>query len=193
MKKTALLLVFVLTAGMLLAEDAPVAAAQALTYTAGERTIIVYDPIKHTETASNIFFAWAGLSIGGGILAATSKEPLGQGIGIGNIIYGIVETALAIVNINWGEKITDPEKARLKMVDDCGWRAWSGLGHMTAGALLAIFGDNNSKGLGVAMALQGSFISISNTLNYSIANDPKNIRDWGAGIEIKYPLLTAAF
>jgi hypothetical protein len=137
--------------------------------------------------------AWAGLSLGSGILASTSREPLGRGIGVGNIIYGIVETALAIVNINWGEKISDPEKARLKMVDDSGWRAWSGLGHLTAGALLAIFGNSDIKGLGVSMALQGSFISISNTLNYSIANDPKNIRDWGAGIEVRYPLLSAAF
>lgn len=192
MKKIALFLLFVLSAGMLLADDVPVAAV-GLTYTAGERTIIVYDPIRHTETASNIFMAWAGLSLGSGILTVYSQDQLGRGIGLGNIIYGVVGTALAIVNINWGEKITDPEKARLKMVDDSGWRAWSGLGHMTAGALLAIFGDSQMKGIGASMALQGSFISIFNTLNYSIANDPKNIRDWGAGIEVRYPLLTSAF
>lgn len=198
MKKIAILLIFVMTAGMLMADDIAVLDGNTATTTA--KTIIVYDPIKHTETASNIFMAWAGLSLGTGILASTSSDPTGRGIGAGNIIYGVVETVLAIININYGDKITDPEKARLKMVDDCGWRAWSGLGHLVSGVALILLGNTvdmrgkgiDMKGVGVAMALQGSFIAISNTMNYEIARDPKNIRNWNAGIEIRFPLLASA-
>ncbi len=192
MKKIALLLVFILAAGFVLADD--LAIAQGSTPTVKEKTIIVYDPIKHTQTASTIFMTWAGVSLGGGIIASTSTNGLGRRIGTGSIIYGVIETAMAIVNINWGDKYSDPEKARLAMIDEDGWHAWTGLVHIAAGAALAVLAKSDDiKGMGVAMALQGGFISISNTMNYSIAKDPKNIRDWNAGIEVKFPLLSAAF
>ena len=207
MKKLVILLIFVLSAGMLLADDmaAPqavspstAAAAQpavtpAAAPVAKEKTIIVYDPVRHAETASTVFMTWGALSLGGGVIASTSSDGLGRGIGVGSIVYGIVETTLAIININWGNNTSDPEKARLKLIDDGGWHAWTGLAHLVAGAALVAFGNSDMKGVGVAMALQGSFISISNVMNYSIAKDPKNIRDWNAGIEVRYPLLSAAF
>ena len=199
MKKIILLLLFVMSAGFLLADDLVI--AQGVTPAAQEKTIIVYDPIKHTETASNIFMTWAGISLGSGIIAASNSEPIAKGIGTGNIVYGAVETALAIINLNWGEKITDPEKARLKMIEDSGWHAWSGLGHLVSGMLFIVLGNTMNmngalvdfKGVGVSLALQGAFISMTNTMNYSIAKDPKNIRDWNAGVELRFPLLSSAF
>jgi len=208
MKKIALLLIFVLLAGMILADDIAIAGGN--TVTAKAKTIIVYDPIRHTETASNVFMCWAGLSLASGAVIAISnnnwsgRSPVGQpnaesngfarGIGIGNFIYGAVETALVVININYVDKITDPEKARLKMIDDCGWHAWSGVGHLVVGTALALLGKSHDlQGIGVAMALQGSFIAISNTMNYAIAKDPVNIRDWNAGLEVKFLLASTSF
>lgn len=199
MKKMILILIFIMTAGLLIADDLVI--VEGNTATAKSKTIIVYDPIKHTQTASNIFMTWAGLSLGSGIIASTSKDPVGSGIGVANLIYGAVETTLAIININWTEKTYDQEKARTVMIEDSGWRAWTGVGHFVTGVALIVLGKNvnvggkdiDLRGIGIAMALQGSFISVTNFMNYSIAKDPVNIRDWNAGIEVKFPLYSATF
>jgi hypothetical protein len=190
MKKMILILIFIMTAGLLIADDLVI--VEGNTATAKSKTIIVYDPIKHTQTASNIFMTWAGLSLGSGIIASTSKDPVGSGIGVANLIYGAVETTLAIININWTEKTYDQEKARTVMIEDSGWRAWTGVGHFVTGVNVG-GKDIDLRGIGIAMALQGSFISVTNFMNYSIAKDPVNIRDWNAGIEVKFPLYSATF
>ncbi|MCE5301277.1 MAG: hypothetical protein LLG37_10470 [Spirochaetia bacterium] len=156
--------------------------------TTGEKIIISYDPLKHRETASNIFMGWAGLSAGAGLIFAFSTDSMGQGIGIGTLAYGIVETAMAVIDKNWGEKYSDPEKSRLSMVEDTGWHAVMGLVQVLGGAALAMAGNNDVKGYGIAMALQGTFLSISDGMNHFIANDPKNIRTWNADAGIYIPL-----
>ncbi len=176
MKKLVFALILVFAAGMVFAND--IASPEKVTYTVGEKTIIVYDPVKHTETASNVFMLWGGLSTAAGIPTMFSRDTVTRSVGIGMLTYGVVETAMAIYNINWGTKITDPEKARTAMIEKSGLSSILGLVQFAGGGLIAIFGSDDLKGYGIAMAIQGGFFSINDGLNYFISKDPGTVRDW---------------
>jgi hypothetical protein len=191
MKKFALVFIMLFTAGFLLADDIAIA-GQTPTPT-GAKTIIVYDPVKHTETASNIFLLWGGASAAIGISTMFNSNTTTKGFGIGMIAYGIAETAMAIYNVNYGEKITDPAKAQAAMIDKSGLHSVLGIVQMAAGGALAAFGDSNTKGYGIAIALQGGFFSIYDGMDYFIAKNPGTVRDWNAGVTYRVKLASMDF
>jgi hypothetical protein len=203
MKKIVIAFLCILSSGLILADDLKM--AQGVTATPAAKTIIVYDPIKHTETASNIFMLWGGTSAVVGVITAPFAlksynnygvgNNVSRGLGVGSLIYGAVETTMAICYLNWADKITDPDKARAAMIDKSGLHSVLGLAQLAAGSLVAIFGSNDLKGYGLAMAIQGSFFSIYDSMNYFIAKDPGTVRDWQTNndIEVRARLVSIDF
>jgi hypothetical protein len=191
MKKLLFVLVIMSFAGLLLADD--IAIAGNTTPTAGVKSIIVYDAIKHTETGSNVFMLWGGASVAIGIVPTFQSSVISKGFGFGMIGYGIVETAMAIYDKDYGVKITDQAQAKAAMTEKSGFHSVLGLVQIVAGASIAALADKSLKGYGMAMALQGSFFAISDGLNFYISKDPGTVRDWNAGVTYRFQLASMDF
>jgi hypothetical protein len=187
MKKTALILALFFMCGCLLGADA---VAQPVPGTktakpAEEETIISYDVYKHMENSSDIFLGIAGLSLGmgAGLIANAGNNPTTLGIGVENLTWGLVEACFFLYDRNFVDKISDEKKAREEYVKMSGWHAIFDLGYIAAGGCIALFGDKYLKGHGLGIVVQGMMLSVYDGINFFIASNPEDVKDWGAGVK----------
>ncbi len=187
MKKMIFLLVFAfMCAGVFAAEAAPVSTPAASTPTAqAEETLIVYDVYKHIDTASNIFLGIGGLSlgIGTGIMANAGNNQLSFGIGVQTLVWGAVETCLFLYDKNFIKQEEDEKKAIQQFKDRSGLHAIFDLAYIVAGGCLALFGDDSIKGHGMGIMIQGGILAAYDGVNFFIASNPEDVKDWGAGVK----------
>jgi hypothetical protein len=191
MKKAFILSLLMLVSGLAHAEDAVTTAvenngntAPAVAVEQKEKTIIVYDVYKHMETSSHIFLGIGGLSLGvGAALAASANgNQIVLGAGLQSVFWGAAETGLYLFDKNYGEKELNEKKATEKFAEMSKWHAIFDLAIMTAGGCLAIFGNDSMKGHGIGIMMQGAMLATYDGINFFIASNPKDIKDWGAGI-----------
>jgi hypothetical protein len=198
MKKIVILIALLLVSGFAWAEDKDEAAGNtadtaAAVDTAGntavaevqkEKTVIVYDVYKHMETSNNVFLGISGLSIAMGVGLATTahKNTIQLGSGIGSVIWGGAETGLYLFNKNFGVKEPDPEKARRNFAEMSGWHSVIDLAIMVGGGCLTMFGNDSIKGYGIAAMVEGAMLATYDGINFFIANNPKDVKNWGAGV-----------
>jgi hypothetical protein len=197
MKKIIILSVLLLISGVVWAEDAVEAAGNtpaaasvdnaANTAEASapqEKTIIVYDVYKHMENSNNIFLGIGGLSIGMGVAIASTahNNATALGMGIQSVIWGGAETGLYLLDKNFGQKELNAEKARLKYAEMSGWHSVIDLAVIAGGCCLTVFGNNDIKGYGIGMMIQGAMLATYDGINFFIASNPKDVKDWGAGV-----------
>jgi hypothetical protein len=198
MKKIVVLIALLLISGFAWAEDPDEAAGNtadtaAAVDTAGntaaavvqkEKTTVVYDVYRHMETSNNVFLGISGLSIALGVGLATTahRNAIQLGSGIGSVIWGGAETGLFLLDKNFGLKELDPEKARQKFAEMSGWHSVIDLALMVGGGCLTIFGNNDIKGYGIATMMEGAMLATYDSINFFIASNPKDVKDWGAGL-----------
>jgi hypothetical protein len=165
------------------AEASPVAEA-AKPVVQKETTILVYDVYKHMETSSHVFLGIGGLSLGIGIATAatagSNQIALGTGLQMG--IWGAAETALYLLDKNFSVKEKDPETARIKFAEASGWHAILDLAFMVGGGCMAIFGNDTIKGHGMGIMIQGAMLAAYDGINFFVASNPQDVKDWGAGV-----------
>ncbi len=191
MKKTAFVIGLIFCAFPAFADD--VKLAQPTTATAGEKTIIVYSPIKQVQTSSGILWTWSAVSFGSGLIAAVNGDAAGHGLGVGMMAYGIADTLIAIYGKNYSDWPSDDEDIRKKLVDESGSHAFFGLAQLAGGICVGILAQNNLKGFGYAMAIQGGYFAISNGINYYVASNPGTVNSMGAGAGFIAPLASLNF
>jgi len=158
-----------------------------------EKTIIYYDVYKHIENSSHVFLGIGGLSLGIGtsMAAVAGGNALTLGAGLQTGIWGAAQTALYLWDRNFGEREKDPEKARQKYADMSGLHAMIHLAVMAAGGGLAIFGNETIKGHGIGIMIQGAMLAAYNSVNFFIASNPGDVKDWGAGVIYRMELAEA--
>ena len=187
MRKTALALVFLLLCGSLLADDTatqPVPGTQTAK-PAKEETFVVYDVYKHMQNSSDIFLGISGLSLGMGmgLIANAGDNKTTMGIGVENLAWGAVEGGLYLYDRNFVDKSSDEKIAREIYVRTSGLHALFDIGYIVAGGCIALFGDRDLKGHGLGIIMQGTMLTIYDGINFFIASNPQDVKDWNAGIK----------
>lgn len=196
MKKILILSALLLVSGLAWAEDAalpaettPTAEPAASTAPAAgeeqkEKTIIVYDVYKHMENSSAIFLGIGGISfaIGAAMSTVAHENAIMLGAGISSVAWGAAETGIYLLNRNFGQKELDPEKARAQYADMSGLHAIIDLAVMAGGGCMAIFGNDFVKGVGMSMLIEGAMLAAYDGINFFIASNPQDVKDWGAGV-----------
>lgn len=191
MKKIIIVLILLFVAGSVWANDViDTAANTGAAVVQKEKTIIVYDVYRHMETSSNVFLGIGGLSIGMGIILLTNSngDAIVFGSGFQSVLWGAAETGLYLLDKNFGEKVKDPNTAREKYAEMCGWNAVFDLALIVGGGCMAILGNNSIKGHGIGIMMQGAMLATFNSINFFIASNPDDIKDWGAGVKYNIQL-----
>jgi hypothetical protein len=162
--------------------DQPAASAATKTAKTEGESVLVYDVYKHMETASDVFLGIGGLSIGVGvgIIANSDGNSTSMGIGVENLCWGLVETGLNLYERNFVQKESDETKAREGFASMSGWHVAFDLAAMVAGGVMAVTGDKTLSGHGMGIMIQGGILAIFDSVNFFIAGNPEDIRDWGA-------------
>ena len=171
----------------------PVAAEENKVAGEEEETIIVYDVLKHKETAGNVYMAIGGASIGVGIGVLMNSNDFTRGIGMQNVGWGIVQTGLAIYDKNWAEKETDEEKAKKSLKEDSLNHLWMDLAFMAAGAALLFVNDEHVQGHGMGIIIHSMLLAAYDFVNLMIVSNPEKILpidEAGAGWNVYITLNT---
>ncbi len=155
--------------------------------TVNEREYIVYDVYKHMETANNIYLGLGAVSLGAGIgMASTAGDNrLVTWAGLQNIFWGLAETGFAVYDKNWAERERDPATARQKFHDISGRNLVLDLVYITGGALLLGFGNEEIKGNGLGIMMQGAMLALFDAANFAITAGPENVNEWNAGWNVR--------
>ena len=141
-------------------------------------TEIVYDVFIHKETAGNVYMAIGGVSIATGIGIVVNGNTLSRGIGYQNIIWGIVETGFSLYNKNWAEREVDEETAKKKLEKESQEHLWIDLALVAIGSAFTIFGNEDIRGHGFGMMIQGTILALYDTVNLVIVRNPERVKDW---------------
>lgn len=135
----------------------------------------VYDVIGHIDLASNILLSWGALSTGTGILLMTSSDNLLKSLGMQNTIWGAAEigAAMWVKGLIEGKKESgfDEQKEKQRFQDFLGLKFFIDLGMVGVGSAMYIMGNEQIKGHGAGILIQGFSLALFDGINYLISKN----------------------
>ena len=132
-----------------------------------------YDVLAHQERAMDILLAWGGLSMGSGAVLTLQGSPVARGFGIQNLAWGAIDVGIALwARSSIEEKRLEgysPEEERESFRRILLINTLLDLVYIAVGVGLMVSGKEHLRGHGIGVTLQGSFLLVSDGVNYLIA------------------------
>ncbi len=135
----------------------------------------VYDVLAHTDLASNILLSWGTISTGTGILLMDSNDRMVKSSGIQNTIWGAAEIggAMWVKGLIEGKRESgfDEEKFKQKFQEISGFKFFIDLGLIGIGSTMYMLGNEEIKGHGAGIIIQGFSLAIFDGINFLVSKN----------------------
>ncbi len=135
----------------------------------------VYDISAHADFAGNILLFWGLISTGTGILLINNNDELLKSLGIQNAIWGVAETGAAMwaKGLIEGKKESgyDEQKEMQRFQDFLGLKFFFDLGFIGLGSAMYILGNEQIKGHGAGILIQGFSLAIFDGVNFIVSKN----------------------
>jgi hypothetical protein len=131
-----------------------------------------YDYLDHHRPAMNVLLGWGAASMASGIPMVFSDDDLVKSAGIQNLLWGSVNTTLAILGKRADARLERPIDHGAKAEDFRKVMLINGLidvAYIGSGVAMMVLGENDFwRGTGVGFTIQGSFLLGYDWVNFGL-------------------------
>ncbi len=131
-----------------------------------------YDYLDHHGPAMNVLLGWGAASVVSGVPMVLSDDDLVRSAGIQSILWGSVNTTLAILGKRADARLERPIDHQAKAEDFRKVMLINGLidvAYIGSGVAMMVFGENEFwRGAGVGFTIQGSFLLGYDWVNFGL-------------------------